>query len=270
MTAMVLFRYKYFAIAMLTLAFSVLEAKPAGELSGDGHNGDIAKVLGVGLGDTQVRAKIEAITSGFAQKIDGKEDASELLRRIREIAPSFTWSKYTHRLFFHWGFNRNPRNSSALRNQIELATEDVGVREKIWTLIENEQGKRNREMFNIIRNNLKASGGVTELTRSEVNAIASIVYDTHIIGDYIEGKEIPSQALFRLPDLLADIIHATRNLGCTDVKLLNNFKKNINDAQAKGADDKARARLILDIMIAEIPLMIKKTDRVQKALGAKW
>lgn len=266
---MILFRCQYFVIAALALAFSTLQAKPAGELGGDGHSGDIAKVLGVNLDDTQVNAKIKAITSGFARKIDGKEDASELLRKIREISPDFTWSKYTHRIFFHWGFNRNPRNASALRNQIELATEDAGAREKIWTLIESEQGKRNKEMFDIIQKNLKASSGVAALTRAEVNAIASIVYDTHIIGDYIEGKEIPSQALFPLPDLLADIINATRNLGCADAKLLSSFKRNINDAQAKGADDKARARLILDVMIAEIPSMINNSDRVRKALRGK-
>jgi hypothetical protein len=259
-------RSLYITVMLLSLTLSAY-AKDGGAVTGKGHSGDITRVLGIDLSRAGSYSKIEKLTSIFAEQIDSIADASNLLRQIQTVAPKFSWSKYTHRLFFHWGFNQDPRNSTKLNEQILAATEKPAEQEIIWRIILQEQGRRNSKMKDGVSKNLSSDGKAkASLTRKEINAIAAICYDTHILGDYIEGSEFAVQALVSLQWLLGDIINASRDLECSDYKILNDFKKHLNKAYHSSSDDTTRARAILECMIKDVPQIIKKSPRVKVAL----
>ena len=248
--------------------------KSAGSVSGDGHSGDMVKVLGIDLSDHDAKDRAIKLTSGFAKFID--DDYEILLHKIREIAPTFSSRGYRHRLFFHWGLSGNPRDISVLSDCVkEAALGNTDLEDKIWGLILDEQARRNREMFSVVSDayfNVKGDGRPAPFRHDDIRGIASIVYDTHIIGDYIVGTEKTQMALISLDSVKNDVIRSVRGIAIRDTdfrenKLLNKFRKDIQGVIAGSREEQAIK--ILQIMKDQIPVILEKCPRVGKTLKVK-
>lgn len=249
----------YLILFLIMFHFTLLEAKTAGDLFGNGHSGDIAKVLGINLEDRENNRKIEKLVKVFADSIDGIGDANELNRKIKDITPNFNWGGYGHRLFFHWGFNKNPQDSIPLSEKVNEATEDPYKRKMIWELIIKYQSERNRKMKSVVYQ-------LGAMTKDENDGISTLIYDIHLLGDYIEGTETTSKALLNINSIIGDLNNAFVKLNCSNYNYLREIKKEMNSTIGS---DKMRAEKILQILKNRVPNIIQHTNRVKKALYGK-
>ena len=266
---------KQIALTVGLLLFTLAGfGKSAGSLVGEGHSGDMARVLGVDLSNRDAKSRLKKITDAYAKYIDSNAD--ELYRRIKEVEPTFSWGQEGHRIFFHWGLNGNPRNSACLAEKVAKATGgDSSRSEKIWQLVLNEQAKRNREMFAIVTSaydNIKGDGRPAPFRHSDVNAIASLVYDTHIIGDHIVGTDKTRPTLVDLPSLRIDVVNAVRGITSGDKDfnrndLVNTFRSSILNTTHGSPSEQAEK--MLGIMVEQIPPILKKCPRVGGVLCVK-
>ena len=264
------------AISLLAIVSAFLPSygKSAGSVTGDGHSGDMARVLGVDLDDKDAKSRMAKMASGFAKYIDCNAD--ELYRRIRAIEPTFSWGVEGHRIFFHWGLHGNPRNSDALAEKVRNATGgDLNRSENIWKIIIAEQAVRNKGMFAQVSaayDNIKGDGRPAPFRHDDISGIAALVYDTHILGDYTCGTEKTQRTLIDLSSVKRDVINAVRSITSGDVDfkdnaMLNRFTRSIRDVcmGTKGE----QAQRVLDIMTEQIPPILKSCPRVGKTLKVK-
>ena len=252
-------------LCLVLFTFDV-EAKSRGGLAGKGHSGDIVRTLGLNLAVESQRAFAAEITKRFAEFIDSQQDANNLNFRIKAIIPKFTWGQYTHRIFFHWGFNGDPRQSYALNDQFQKSEATPLQIEKAWNIIIQVQAERNSSMMDVVRQAISQKNkNSCCLSHDEVNALASIIYDVHILGDYVQGTEITLLAIQPFEDLLGDIITATRKLGSKDYKTLNLVKNDINRAKMSGNPGQ-KAEKVLAVLEQHIPQLIKSSPRMKASL----
>ena len=264
-----------FAIVLLMAVISIFAfGKSAGTVTGKGHSGDMARVLGVDLNDSDAKARMAKMANGFAKYIDC--DADELYSRIRAIEPTFSWGVEGHRIFFHWGLHGNPRNSDALAEKVRNATGgDLSRSEKIWEIIVAEQSVRNKGMFAQVStayDNIKGDGRPAPFRHDDISGIAALVYDTHILGDYICGTEKTQRTLIDISSVKRDVINAIRSItsGDDDFKdnaLVNRFVRSIKDICVGTKSEQAQK--VLDIMKKQVPPILKACPRVGKTLKVK-
>lgn len=120
----------------------------------------------------------------FSTIIDRWQD---FYRRINRDFPSFTWGDYGHRILFHWGFSDHPKRSQALVKQLKECGIQGEERIRFYRLVLKEQQKRNQEMQTIIGRIYGSSNRSKKLT--------AIIYNIHILQDYVPNKNKKTDAL---------------------------------------------------------------------------
>lgn len=162
---------------------------------------------------------------------------------------NFSWGKYGHRLFFHWGFNSKPW-SAQVEECVNLCKWDNQTILKFKNKLISEQARRNRLVMEETAKTL--SFGMSGQMRSYSNGFASIVYDTHILGDYTTTKQSPLQDINAVID---DIKFATYNKlqGGESAKKIN---KKLEKTKTDYKDKKKRAQKVLEILQNDLPSMI--------------
>lgn len=113
-----------------------------------------------------------------------------------------TGGNYGHRLLFHWGFNADPKRYSPLVKQVRSCLKDnPDAREherKFFSYLTNNiQSRRNRKLINAVTS---VTGIPT--ARGYANAIATIIYDVHLLGDY---ETVNTSALPKIDDIERDL-----------------------------------------------------------------
>lgn len=247
--------------------------------SGADHKADMLRVIGISSDEPQeVRGKWNRIADEFAREIDS--DYSPLLRSVQSIAPAFTWGRYSHRIFFHWGFNDLPgsyeeyadaSSRSALVERIEIALEELPEQKRttcssrIWSVIKTEQARRNRRMMDCIPS-------PDRLTR---NAIASILYDTHLLGDYVEGDYTTKRALYPLNSVIKDIRQTLKRLRdenrCRNNTLVEAALSELHTLshRNKSCIDHIAAEEILQFLAKYMPHIIRQLKATQNEFFPK-
>lgn len=120
-----------------------------------------------------------------------------------------------HRIWFHWGFNKNPRTFQPLVNMVEynvkygIISEDD--REYFWYVLNKEIRKRNRLLMDKWA---KVSGykglvGLMASQRAQSNAFVTLLYSIHILGDYQTSE---TSVIIDKRSLYGDIYNAIDNL----------------------------------------------------------
>lgn len=248
------------------LLIAPLLAKPGGSVEQwqAGHNVDMAEVIGISRQSSPaVRKKWHIITKKFADMIDSLSDASALKMRIQRHAPAFNWSTYSHRIFFHWGFNTlpyAPNSATALGKRINLALDQLppekraAAQRAIWEEIREAQRLRNQQMI----------AAIPIPDRQARSAVASILYNVHLLGDYINGAEGPTTALYPLDFVVNDIINAVNKLRCNDAAA----KKTLVN-KLRAAKRSRNALKVLDTLKAELPGVISKSPYKKYLLSDK-
>lgn len=162
---------------------------------------------------------------------------------------NFSWGKYGHRLFFHWGFNSKPW-SPQMEECISLCGWNANTIQLFKNKIITEQARRNKLVMEETARIL--SFGMSGQMRSYANGFASIVYDTHILGDYATTKQAPLQDINAVID---DIKFATfdKLRGGEAAKRIN---KKLDKTKVDYKDRKKRAKKVLEILQEDLPSMI--------------
>lgn len=124
-----------------------------------------------------------------------------------------------HRIWYHWGFNTDPRQFPPLVNSLNSAI-DQGVITKddlpeFWRLMTEESAKRNRFLLNQGANAFGYGqlGSITAQQRRQLNGWVTVIYSVHILGDY---QTEDTDVLAPLGRVYADINNAIDNLAGKD------------------------------------------------------
>ena len=170
---------------------------------GEAHVDDMAAVFGPSA-VSALREFFEKVTHNIDDYRDTK--GRTLTQRLKAVAPNFKQGEYSHRIYFHWGFNQPPMASSALKQCIENATDDKGKQMEMYRIVLAEQSARNQSLMRCVKEKfLDPNDRSRALKRSEINAITALAYDTHILGDYVEGTDDTRKPLMPMEKLVKDI-----------------------------------------------------------------
>ena len=190
-------------------------------------------------------------------------DVSSLRTSIMNIAPSFSLGPSIHRLFFHWGFNEDPQHSKALSDRINAATVDEDARKRSWDLIKVEQGRRNRTMMAKAAMEFNKNSGLM-LSREEQNALASIMYNVHILGDYEVSGSAQTGGMVSMNVIIADTIRSLgQRLREPNRELVREFEQQLSTARGMPETPK-KAATILEFMKIYVPKILKDNNRMKR------
>ena len=162
---------------------------------------------------------------------------------------NFSWGSYGHRLFFHWGFNGRPWTPQ-IQERVDLCKWDSKTIELSQKKLIDEQARRNKIVMTATSEALRL--GMSGQLREYTNAFASILYDTHLLGDYTTTRIEP---LLDLNSVIDDIKTALyRKLKGGDEALRIN--KMLDNTKKQYTDPRVRAAKVLQIMQKEVPKLI--------------
>lgn len=237
--------------------------------SGKEHVDDMHSVFGKSERRDEVNQMFEAIT-----RLADERDPT-LTLRLKEIVPNYSQGNYTHRIYFHWGFNGNPKDSLALKERLDVAECEAGLREEFYDAIKAVQKSRNSKVMLYVQ--ICCTDPVNKsrsLSRREMNAVAALAYDTHIVGDYITGTEKSFKALMPMNKLSQDILRVLDVLVKEDSEFRNNperkllqkqLKHRFNEATNASSSDEV-AEKMLRAMTEICPKLLLMTGRVRNAM----
>ena len=249
-------RYKFILLLAIVLPMFVL-AK-----NGSYHCKDMLDVLGIPQNDPTLPSYRHA--SQVAKEITTKiDDYTSLFHRITSVAPGFNLGESRHRMLFHWGFNEDPKHCEALSERINAAANDEITRTRIWDLIKQEQGRRNRSMMAKAALEFKQNSGFP-LIRDEQNALASIMYNVHILGDYEVSGSSQTIGMVTMNAIIADTIRSVRQrLRDPNMDIVREFDKKLTSTKVM-PDRPNKASKILELMRIYIPRILHDNERMKK------
>ena len=274
-----------FSLVLCLFFFSTLFAH-----DGKAHETDMLAVFGISAQDKALAKRLHPTLEVFCKHID--HDLYDFYRGLRLIMlpHDFSWGDYGHRIFFHWGFNTDPRKSESLQRQFDLTTSDPKVKERGFQYIIyvgsrtnsswNSQLKKNNDSApehlelkfpasvkgQAARNRdmIQAVGRLSPAQRKHHNAVATVIYNTHILGDYIEGKVHTQAAMQPLKAVISDTIkHGVMNFDCS-YQLRNDFKKEMWEAYYSSGAVKNKAEAVLKVMTIHIPKCVDKSKVIKR------
>lgn len=229
-------------LAFVLIGFSLFP-KSFGRGKAGGHEADAYSVLpfvwSEGISDW-MEVIHKTIDFPYNTYFEGLRDAPH---------QNFTWSKYGHRIFFHWGFNARPW-SPQLQEMVDRCNWDEPTVLSFQEKIKTEQARRNR----LVMENTALTLGfaMSGKERDYSNAFASIVYNTHLLGDYTTTK---TAMLQDVNSIITDIQTALFNKlqGGEKAKLLNGKLENIKKSNK---DLVVKADETLTLLQSELPGLI--------------
>ena len=242
----------------LLIPFNFLSAKSFSRGEKTGHEADAYSVFPFERSDAisdWFEAVHKTIDYPYNAYFKGLRDAPH---------QNFSWGSYGHRLFFHWGFNGRPWTPQ-IQERMDLCKWDSKTIDLFQKKLIDEQARRNKIIMTATSQtlHLSMSGQLREYT----NAFASILYDTHLLGDYTTTRIEPLLDLNSVIDDLKTALYRKLKGGdealCIN-KLLDNTKKQY-------ADPRERAAKVLQIMQKEVPkLILSAQDGFFKKHFKEW
>lgn len=124
-----------------------------------------------------------------------------------------------HRIWYHWGFNTDPKQFPPLVNSLNkaigqgiIAKDDLP---EFWRLMMEEVAKRNRFLLSQGANafGFGQLGSISAQQRRQLNGLVTIIYSVHILGDY-QTDDV--DVLAPLGRVYADINNAIDNFAGKD------------------------------------------------------
>ena len=250
-------------IRVLLFVLAILSPILASAKMGTEHCKDMVDVLGIQQNKASAAYRhANEVAKTITAMID--QEYSQLLASIRSVAPNFSLGPSRHRIFFHWGFNENPQHGEELSRQINDSTADESVRAKIWDMVKAEQGRRNRIMMEKVALEFNCNSGLMVI-HSEQNAIASIMYNAHILGDYEVSDPTQTKGLVSINVIIADTLRSvSQRLKEPDMKIVNEFKQQLNAIKASPEGTPIKAQKALESMKTYVPKILKANRRMRR------
>lgn len=219
------------------------------------HKADFYAVLGFEE-NAAVTAWMRQISS---KMIDGYKGVAlpeygglDFYNYLKSEFPGF---KCKHRLLFHWGYNSRPWNDG-LQAKVDALPwgRDPAEVLRFRQTVANEQQRRNREA-NAMTEKLFgfASGG---RDAAYANAMISIVYDVHLIGDYTpDNKDFDGVQEFG--SVVGDLINAIRKIDEAEGREL---VKSIQAASREEIPVQKKAEKLMDILRTDMPSFLRRAQ----------
>lgn len=175
----------------------------------------------------------------------------------------FKFAPGNHRLFFHWPYEADPWNSAienAIRHYEWYADKD---KLKLFrTALETDNARRKKRALEGTASvfGLSTSGNERKLATS----LAAIVYDIHLLGDWVPGPD--NHRFVGLPlisDIAKDMIKAIRTIdsesGKELIKFLNDYTDEsyyVRDGKVKIDSSRPRAAEIMTYLQFRLPIFL--------------
>lgn len=229
-----------FITAILLLLPSRMEAKQFGKGKNNGHEADMYAVL-----PFQRSVQISAWLESVHKTIDYPYNSYfEGLRSIPH--QKFSWGKYGHRIFFHWGFNSEPW-SPQIQEQVDKCGWDAGTIASFRAKLTAEQARRNQAIME--QTGILFHFGLSGQERAYANALASLVSDVHLLGDFTTENIAPLPNLqYVINDIKTTLLE--RLPGDGQARQIN---RQLDATRTQYPDTKVRAQAVLDILKKELP-----------------
>ncbi len=278
-------------VAFCVLMACVLCAPFAWGHTGEVHEIEMLSVWGISPEDQALAERLHPVIEVFRKNID--VDYKDFYKGLKAIMLpyKFSWGTYTHRIFFHWAFNGDPRNNSAalkncfIESRADPATIETGYKYILYVGSDSPEGEEISRLLTNANNQLpeeerihsipkgqkvrnraliNAVAALEHAPKDENNAVATILYDTHIIGDFIEGELDPRAAMTPLKDIVDDIVkHGVRKIDC-DINLQNECEDAMRQAMRSAATEPMKAQAVLDAMRVCIPKCVSNSKVIKK------
>jgi hypothetical protein len=234
---------KFLLLSVLLVMFGAVSAKSFLRGEAGGHEEDAYSVLPFKESD-----KISDWLEAIHKTIDVPYNS--YFKGLRD-APhqKFSWGKYGHRIFFHWGFNGKPWSPQIEEKVLECHW-DIATTESFKRKLVEEQARRNRLVMERTSETLKL--GMSGVLREYTNGFASLVYDTHLLGDYSTTQKAPLQDLNAVIDDIKSALF--RKLKGGNVAL--SINKRLDLTKTLYSDPEVRAKEVLTILKEDVPEMI--------------
>lgn len=267
---------KYCLAALL--AIPLLAAVGWG-MPGKGHFALWNEVFGVA--DSESRKNIEPLWEAAQKVIDSMkfDGVSSDYQKLKAQFKWFNWGKYGHRLLFHWGFNGDPRRHPPMVKQVgkrlKKAEEEARkkgksmdveeLKEEFYKYLLREiQGPRNKRLIQEVRQTL----GIPT-ARGYANAVATIIHDVHLLGDYTTELTDPLPGLDAIQQDL--VKHGFKRLlrGEGNTERLQRIEEDLKAAirLGRGRTNPRRAKLLLEATTRCLPQILN--ERFQDTLRAR-
>jgi hypothetical protein len=152
-----------------------------------------------------------------------------------------------HRLLFHWGFNNDPKNSQPLSQKIYECGLSAQKRENLFNYLREQQKQRNGRMITKVE-------AITGTPKGQARALATILYDVHILGDYDTEDVEPLLDLRKVNFDLKQkgILRMEFKIGQEE------FLRALDKAEMSGQSDKQKAKNIINTIEDNLPGLLSK------------
>lgn len=162
-----------------------------------------------------------------------------------------------HRLLFHWGYNAEPwtEQLAARVSKCSWSKNPDEVKRFRQALV-YEQKMRNQVANALTEKTFGFAGGGKDAAFA--NAMISVIYDVHIIGDYTPDNS-DMDGLMSFDSAVGDLIDAIRKLDAkAGNKLIKKIKKTSRIAEMKG---ECKATAVLELLKKDFAPFLKSAQR---------
>ena len=200
-------RYYLFILSLLLPLFVFA-------LSGKEHANDMKRIYP--FVDCQRNEKIIDFYSLINNYLDSPNDRNTGRPDSIKYHPKFGKMKFgSHRIWYHWGFNTDPKRFAPLVNAVNSNIENGVISEsdvdEFWNCLMNEVSRRNRFLMNRAAEifGYKSLGSISQNQRRQLNAFVTILYSIHLLGDH---QTTITDVMVDLKSVYGDIYNAIDNL----------------------------------------------------------
>lgn len=164
------------------------------------HKLDFYSVLGI---SSERGGMLEPLFRELHDTIDQKGGNSEFIRELKNKFGLKFGGGTKHRYIFHWGFNIDLKYHKPLMDSLEEEFMEQGLEgdeldeniEEALDFINEERARQNRKL-------IQRCGEITGLPRDMSAGLITILWDIHILSDYLDKEK---EGLLSFPKLSSDL-----------------------------------------------------------------
>jgi hypothetical protein len=220
------------------------------------HSRDVKAVIGISGKDPATQARYDEVLRFISTAIDNQGEFKSFYADKIKAEPRFDafgkwYDLYSHRILFHWGYYRFAPDVPLLQQCVEECGWDATTKDLFLRVVGDEYSRRCGRMAEEVGKVLGLS------TRRHIRAITLIIYDTHILGDYIEQTgDKTDKPLVSLDDLVKEFHRALY----ADLRAGDDAKELRKDLDAVTGSHRERAERILDLLKQRLPGIISNAE----------
>lgn len=238
---------KQIILLLLFVAFSVMSLCAKGK---EGHKKDMTDIYPFERADLRIQQFYDDVCT-FLDSPNG----DGMVSKPRFVTMDERLCRMTfanHRIWYHWGFNRNDPNklkqfkplADIVASNIQSGKLAASDEPYFWSCLLADIRRRNRDLMNKSAKlfGYDEIGSISSRQREQLNAFVTILYCIHILGDYTTSEK---GVLEPLQDVYSDIENAITDLAGSEQTNRQKAKK-INSILIKNhVDDTERYMYVL-------------------------